>query len=166
MWRNSEDRQMTDIRFIAMPTGEARRFQAGGPDAYGIAPERRMSDGDGVPCRHCLQDVAKGEAYLTLAYRPFPELQPYAETGPIFLHAEPCERAEDRSETPAMLMKRAHHLIKGYGRDDRIVYSTGKVVAASDFASAAAEILEREDVAYVHVRSALNNCYTCRVERA
>jgi hypothetical protein len=65
-----------------------------------------------------------------------------------------------------MLMKRAHHLIKGYGRDDRIVYSTGKVVAASDLASAAAEILERGDVVYVHVRSALNNCYTCRVERA
>lgn len=157
---------MTDIRFIAMPTEEARRFQAGGLDAHGMAAERRISDGDGVPCRHCLVDVAKGEAYLILAYRPFPQLQPYAETGPIFLHAAACERAADRRDAPAMLMKRAHHLIKGYGADDRIVYGTGKIVTSTDLAPAAAEILGRDDVAYVHVRSALNNCYTCRVERA
>ena len=157
---------MTDIRFVAMPTDAARGFQAGAPDAYGMAPERRISDGDGVPCRHCLEDVAKGEAYLILAYRPFPELQPYAETGPVFLHAGPCDRAADQRKTPAMLMQRAAHLIKGYGRDDRIVYGTGQIVAAPELASAAAEILERQDVAYVHVRSALNNCYTCRIERA
>jgi hypothetical protein len=157
---------MTAIRFIAMPTDAARGFQAGAPDAYGMTPERRISDGDGVPCRHCLKDVAKREAYLILAYRPFPELQPYAETGPIFLHAGPCERAPDQHDIPAMLRKRAAHLIKGYGRDDRIVYGTGQVVASSDLASALAEIFEREDVTYVHVRSALNNCYTCRVERA
>jgi len=157
---------MTDIRFIAMPTDEARAFQAGGPDAHGMAPERHISDGDGIPCRHCLDDVAKGEAYLIFAYRPFPALQPYAETGPIFLHAAACERAADRHDTPAMLMKRAQHLIKGYGRDDRIVYGTGKIVAPADLASAAIEILGRGDVAYAHVRSALNNCYSCRVERA
>ncbi len=157
---------MTDIRFIAMPTEEARRFQAGGPDAHGMVAERRISDGDGVPCRHCLLDVAKDEAYLILAYRPFPALQPYAETGPIFLHAAACERTADQHDTPAMLMKRAAHLIKGYGPDDRIVYGTGKVVAAAELATAAAEILGRGDVAYAHVRSALNNCYTCRVERA
>jgi hypothetical protein len=46
------------------------------------------------------------------------------------------------------------------------VYGTGQIVAAPGLASAAAEILERDDVAYVHVRSALNNCYTCRIERA
>lgn len=157
---------MTDIRFIAMPTDQARAYQAGAPDAHGMAPERRISGGDGVPCRHCLDDVAKGEPYLILAYRPFPELQPYAETGPIFLHAAPCERAADGHGVPAMLIRRAHQLIKGYGRDDRIVYGTGKIVASPDLASAAEEILGRADVAYVHVRSALNNCYTCRVERA
>ncbi|MDO8354622.1 MAG: DUF1203 domain-containing protein [Aestuariivirga sp.] len=30
----------------------------------------------------------------------------------------------------------------------------------------AANILKRDDVAYVHVRSSVNNCYTCRIERA
>jgi hypothetical protein len=157
---------MHPIVFRAMPSDEARHLQNGGADAYGAAPERLVSDGNGVPCRHCLQDVAKGEDYLILAYRPFPALQPYAETGPIFLHAEACERAPGQNETPAMLMRREAHLIKGYGHDDRIVYGTGKIVRSAELANEAAKILQRDDVAYVHARSALNNCYTCRVDRS
>ncbi len=157
---------MSDIIFKAMPTAEARHFQSGGTDAHDQMPERRVSDGDGVPCRHCLTDVAAGEDYLILAYRPFPAPQPYAETGPIFLHAGPCSRAAEGNETPAMLKRRKAHLIKGYGADDRIVYGTGQIVESANLASAAAQILARSDTAYVHVRSAVNNCYTCRIERA
>ena len=156
---------MTTLRFIAMSTAEARRFQASGADAYGFTPEHRTSDGDGVPCRHCLQDVAAGEDYLVLAYRPFPMLQPYAETGPIFLHAEACERAADANVIPSMLARRKAHLIKGYSSDDRIVYGTGQVVASAELEAEAAKILALTEVSYVHVRSAQNNCYTCRIER-
>ena len=157
---------MTTLRFVAMPTADARHFQSGGADAYGLSPERRTSDGDGVPCRHCLKDVAEGEDYLVLAYRPFPALQPYAETGPIFLHATPCARADDSSATPPMLARRKEHLVKGYSSGNRIVYGTGKIVASAELDIAAAEILKRDDVAYVHVRSSVNNCFTCRIERA
>ena len=157
---------MIAIVFRAMPAAEARHFQTGGLDAYDLKPEVKISDGDGVPCRHCLRDVAKGEAYLILAYRPFSALQPYAETGPIFLHAEPCERAAESSDVPAMLAKRKAHLIKGYGADHRIVYGTGQVVSSDRLGDEARLILEREDVAYVHVRSSVNNCYTCRIDRA
>ena len=154
------------ITYLAMPTAEARKYQAGALDAYGLKPERRISDGDGVPCRHCLEDVGAGEEYLVLAYRPFAALQPYAETGPIFLHAKECMRAEDAHETPPMLAKRATHLIKGYSSDDRIVYGTGKIVPSAALDAEAANILKRDDVAYVHVRSSVNNCYTCRIERS
>lgn len=157
---------MPTLRFIAMSTSEVRHFQSGGADAYDLKPERRTSDGDGVPCRHCLRDVAAGEDYLVLAYRPFPALQPYAETGPIFLHAEACGRAADASAIPPMLAKRKAHLIKGYGADDRIVYGTGQIVASNELKDEASKVLQRPDVAYVHVRSSVNNCYTCRIDRA
>ena len=97
--------------------------------------------------------------------RPFPTLQPYAETGPIFLHAEPCARAADASAIPPMLARRKAHLIKGYDGDDRIVYSTGQVVASGELEAEAVKIFERPEVAYVHVRSAVNNCFTCRIDR-
>ncbi len=44
---------MPPIQFVSMPTGEALAFRAGATDANGQAPERHVSDGDGVPCRHC-----------------------------------------------------------------------------------------------------------------
>jgi hypothetical protein len=153
------------ITYLAMPTAEARAFQSGAPDANGLPPERHVSDGDGIPCRHCLQNVSAGEDYLVLAYRPFPALQPYAETGPVFLHAAPCARADEAHTAPPQLARRAAHLIKGYGGNDRIVYGSGKIVPSGDLDAEAAAILKRDDVAYVHVRSSVNNCYTCRIER-
>jgi hypothetical protein len=153
------------ILFTALPTNDVRALQHGGPDAYGFTPERKVSDGDGVPCRHCLRDVAAGEEYLVLAYRPFPALQPYAETGPIFLHASECERAKEGASLPEMLTSR-DYIVRGYGADDRIVYGTGAVVPTGEVAARAEALFERDDVAYLHMRSARNNCYQVRIERA
>lgn len=156
---------MSPVKFVAMPTDIARAYQSGEPDAYGLAPERRVSDGGSVPCRHCLRDVAAGEEYLVLAYRPFPEPQPYAETGPIFLHAAHCQRHPEAGETPVLFARSERLLIRGYGEDDRILYGTGQVVATAEVADTAASLLDRDEVAYVHLRSASNNCYQCRIER-
>jgi hypothetical protein len=154
------------IRYVALPTDRVRALQAGGTDAYGLTPERHVSDGDGVPCRHCLRNVEAGADYLILAYRPFPELQPYAETGPIFLHAEPCERAAEAGDMPEMYQATADHIVRGYGHDDRIVYGTGAVVPTHLIGERAEALLQRPDVVYLHMRSARNNCYACRIERA
>ena len=153
------------IRFKALPTESVRALQRGAPDAYGFVPERKVSDGDGVPCRHCLKEVAAGEEYLVLAYRPFPALQPYAETGPIFLHARECERAEEGEALPDMLTSR-DYIVRGYGPDDRIVYGSGAVVPTEDVIARAEALLERSDIAYLHMRSARNNCYQCRIDRS
>ena len=157
---------MALIRFVAMPTEQARAYQRGASDAYGNPPERRVSDGSGIPCRHCLRHVAAGEGYLTFAYRPFPTLQPYAETGPVFLHAAECERAPEGDVLSPMFRATPDYILRGYSADDRIVYGTGGVVATHKICGRAHEIFEREDVAYVHMRSARNNCYQLRIERA
>ena len=157
---------MTRIRFEAMATDVARGYQSGGLDAYGQSPERRTADGRfRVPCRHCLSDVAPGEDYLVLAYRPFTTLQPYTETGPIFLHATACERHPAAEHTPELLRKSSEMIVRGYSADERIVYGTGAVVATDRIAETAAALLARDDVAFVHVRSASNNCFQCRIDR-
>ncbi|MBR0555841.1 DUF1203 domain-containing protein [Ciceribacter sp. L1K23] len=156
---------MSDILFQALPTEMVAAYRAGGPDAYGMPPERRVSDGDGIPCRHCLGFVAAGEDYLVLAHRPFPAPQPYAETGPIFLHAGDCHRYEASEILPPML-ESPDYIVRGYDRDDRIVYGTGAVTPTERITQRATELMARDDIAYVHVRSARNNCYQCRIERA
>lgn len=153
------------IQFKALPTEPVRALQRGGPDAYGHTPELKISDGDGMPCRHCLKNIAAGQGYLVLAYRPFPKPQPYAETGPIFLHAEECERATEDEALPEIL-ESPDYIVRGYDRDDRIVYGSGGVIPTRAIAERAEMLLERSDIAYAHVRSARNNCYQCRIERA
>lgn len=153
----------SQIRFLPMPGDQAAAYRAGAPDAYGLAPELRVSPG-GYPCRHCLTDIAEGDTYLTLAYRPFPTLQPYAETGPIFLHAEACPRYEATEVLPPMLGS-PDYIVRGYGHDDRIVYGSGGVVATQAIMERAQELLADPTIAYLHVRSARNNCYQCRVQR-
>ena len=157
---------MTTIAFAAIPTIDAEALRGGAPDAYGLFAERRITQESGYPCRHCLDFIGEGEPYLTLAYRPFPALQPYAETGPIFLHAEPCARYQAREVLPPVLTRSPDFILRGYGHDDRIVYGTGAVTLKEMVEDRARALLEKPEIAYVHVRSARNNCYQCRIDRA
>lgn len=152
------------LSYEALPTEIARHYQHGGADANGQSPERALSDGAGVPCRHCMKIVPAGQEYLILSHRPFPAPQPYAEQGPIFLCAQECERG-DTAAFPAFLLSDSY-ILRGYSDTDRIVYGTGAVIATTDIPDAAETLLARQDVAYLHVRSAQNNCYHLRIEKA
>ena len=153
------------IRFLPVPTAFARRVQGGGPDDHGQPAEAAVSDGTGVPCRHCLWMVPAGAAYLICAHRPFGAVQPYAEIGPIFLCADPCTAATPDDALPAILAS-PNYTMRGYGADERIVYGTGGVVARDSIAARAAHLLDRSAVTFVHVRSASNTCFQVRIERA
>lgn len=153
------------LRFIALDSDLARAWRGGAPDANGQPPERQVSDGGGNPCRHCLDDIAEGAPMLVLAHRPFPAPQPYAELGPIFLHAEDCPRYAETAAVPAMFLRREAILLRGYGADDRIVYGTGRVIPTGEIAPLARHLFQRPEIAYIHLRSASNNCYQCRIER-
>ncbi|QLQ18217.1 MAG: DUF1203 domain-containing protein [Exiguobacterium profundum] len=150
------------IRYVPLPTDAVRAVQAGGADAYGLVPERRISDG-GNPCRHCLKMIPEGAEMLVLAWRPFPALQPYAETGPIFLCADAC--AAGGGEAVPEILASPDYILRGYGADDRIVYGTGAVVPVARMREEAEARFGDGRVAYLHVRSARNNCYQLRIDR-
>ena len=149
------------MRFVAMPTKIVRAYQRGGPDANGQVPERKLSDDGGNPCRHCLRMIPDGAGMLVLAHRPFPAPQPYAEVGPIFLCAEECEAGG--GEAVPEILASPDYIVRGYGPDDRIVYGTGAVVPTGRIMAEAKARLSDRRVAYVHVRSARNNCFQVRI---
>ncbi len=156
---------MTALRFVALDSDLVKTWRRGAADANGQTPERQFSDGGGNPCRHCLDDIAEGAPFLVLAHRPFPGPQPYAEVGPIFVHAEDCPRYGETGRAPEMFARREAIMIRGYGSDDRIVYGSGKVIPTEDIEAAARQIFEDPKIAYLHLRSASNNCFQCRIER-
>jgi hypothetical protein len=152
------------MRYVAIPTEIARHYQAGGLDANGQVPEHVVLDTDSGPCRHCLKMIPKGAGMLILAHRPFPAPQPYAELGPIFLCADLCERGGGGDARPEALAS-PDYIVRGYSAHDRIVYGTGGVIATEAIPARAEELFRDSDVAYLHVRSARNNCFQCRIER-
>ncbi|MEO8531078.1 MAG: DUF1203 domain-containing protein, partial [Deltaproteobacteria bacterium] len=95
------------------------QIRAGGPDANGQPAEHAISDGVRTPCRSCLNDVPNGKGMLILAARPFPDLQPYAELGPIFLCEDHCTPWSGDG-LPLILQTSPDYLMKGYRADNRI----------------------------------------------
>ncbi len=139
-------------------------WRNGGMDANGQPPERAISDGEGNPCRHCLRDIKAGVEMLILAARPFEALNPYAETGPVFLCAH-CEPYLDILQMPPVLEFRKQHLLKGYSALGRIVTGTGEIVQTPEIDAYLNRVFGNPDVAYVHVRSDTNNCFTLRIDQ-
>lgn len=154
------------IKFVALDTEIVRALQRGGTDANDQVPQRAISGGGAIPCRHCLSPVGKAEEYLILAHRPFPRVQPYAESGPIFLHARECERAADSQLAAPMFQNGRAYILRGYNDNDWINYDAAEVVTPDRIEQTARRLLDRNDVAYVHMRSSQMNCYQCRIERA
>ena len=156
------------INFVSLDTKEVRNLQNGGLDANGQVPEKVFSDGVGNPCRHCLENIDKNEKMLVLAHRPFTTVQPYAEQGPIFLHAKECAAYVKSAEVenPAVLKTSSDYLLRGYDENERIVYGTGCITPNEKITSKAEALFGNEKVKFIHVRSASNNCFQARIERS
>lgn len=151
------------LRVQGIPTDEVNRLRGGGADANGQPALVRVAEGLANPCRHCIGLIADGDEKLVLAYRPFDALQPYAETGPIFLHRDACERY-DSDALPAWFDFLEPAIVRGYGEDDWIRYDTGHVVPGPQLTATCRAILADPTIAYVHIRSKYN-CFQCRVDR-
>ena len=145
-------------------TDEVDRIRRGEADANGQPALTRIAEGPANPCRHCLGLIPEGDEKLVLSYRPFAELQPYAEAGPIFLHKSPCPRYESE-ELPGWFDYLDPGVVRGYGNDHWIRYDTGDVVRGADLGAACRRILGDGTIAYVHIRSKYG-CFQCRVDRA
>ena len=155
---------MPDIQFVPIDSETVAALRRGGGDAYGNPAEHAVSDGQGNPCRHCLQNIPAGAGMLILAHRPFDTLQPYAETGPVFLCADACA-AWSGDGVPPILQSSPDYLVKGYTKDACIRYGTGRIVAADAIGDYARDLLGKTDIAFVDVRSARNNCFQLRIRR-
>jgi len=156
---------MAKLYYTPLPTKKVRALQRGGLDAYGLIVERQISDGSGIPCRHCLANIVNDDEYLILSYSPFTTRQPYAEQGPIFLHAKECAPYKTTKILPAMYKPAGILLLRGYNEDERIVYGTGQIAKNKDIATIAADIFRNPDVAFIHARSASNNCFQFKIEK-
>jgi hypothetical protein len=132
--------------------------------AWQGAADHRVVTADsprGYPCRHCLRWAQPGERMILFPFAAIPSGRPYSESGPIFVHAEACERYAATDEFPPEFRK---------GRVLRAYNSVHDIIAAEVANGAGPEavierFLQKPETAFVHVRSVSHGCFTMEIER-
>jgi hypothetical protein len=154
---------MNCLRMIAIPTkiAELVRTTMKAP-GYGHPAHREIAGGYG-PCRHCLRTFRVGsEERILFTYDPFHELAQYPLPGPIFVHAEACERYGEVREFPEEL--RTHPLtLVAYG--EHRAFLRKEYVTDGRIELVAESLLGGPEARYVHVRDTVAGCYDLRIER-
>jgi hypothetical protein len=150
------------FRIIPLPTEvaeRARRAAVAGAADHAIV----IADSPtGYPCRHCLCFAKPGERVILFPYAAIPPGYPYSETGPIFVHAEPCERYSATREYPGEL--RRGRVFRAYNASYDMI--DAEVANENEPEAIVEELMQNPKTAFVDARSVTHGCYTFRIERA
>jgi hypothetical protein len=117
---------------------------------------------NGFPCRHCLRWAKVDERMILFPYAAIPAGHPYSETGPIFVHAEPCERYAATREFPADF--RQGRVMRAYNSKFDMIDAV--VVNRSEPETVIEKLFQNPETAFVDARSVTRGCYTFRIQRA
>jgi hypothetical protein len=134
-----------------------RKAEAGAPDHVFVTADSLR----GFPCRHCLRWARKGERMILFPFAAIPAGRPYSETGPIFVHAGPCERYAATHEYPAEFQE--GRVLRAYDSEHAMI--AAEVVNGEGIEAVIERFLQQPETAFVHVRSVSRGCYTMEVER-
>jgi len=140
-------------------TAEAARAAAaaGAPDHAVVTADSPQ----GYPCRHCLRWAQPGERMILFPFAAIPPGRPYSESGPIFVHADSCERYSSTEEFPAAF--RSGRVLRAYNSEHDII--AAEVANGAGPEAVIERFLQKPETAFVHVRSVSHGCYTMEIER-
>jgi hypothetical protein len=150
------------FRIVPLPTEvaeEARRAARSGVADHAII---KADSPTGYPCRHCLRWAKPGEQVVLFPYASIPPGHPYSETGPIFVHAEPCERYRASAEYPADF--RNGRAFRAYDADYNMV--DAEVANGSEAEAIIEKLFQNPKTEFVDARSVSRGCFTFRIQRA
>lgn len=155
---------MSGFRVIAMSEQVADAARAtGASPGYGHPVHADSGDGP-WPCRVCLKrEHPPGERRLLFTYDAFHGLEPLPLPGPVYVHAERCQRFEGDDRFPEDLRK-VPLTLNAYGAGRKLLAQ--QYVEDGAVEPVIAALLARAEVAYLHLRHTRAGCYLARIERA
>lgn len=154
---------MTTFTISAIAADDLDRIRAQGVDDFGNAlTVQTVADDGGVPLRCCLREGRPGEHVALIAHRPFTTTGPYAEVGPVFVHADPCD-GWSGAGYPAGFQHRSQ-LLRAYDAAGRQVANVIAPPGGSE--PVIDDLLSRADVDVVHSRNVLAGCWMFSARRS
>ena len=152
----------SSFHIVPLPTeiaDAARRAVNGGTADHALIT---VDSPGSSPCRHCLRWAQPGERVILFPYAAIPPGHPYSETGPIFVHADGCQRYTATNEYPADF--RNGRVFRAYDSNHNII--DAQVADGSEPEVVIESLLRNPDAVFVDVRSVTRGCFTFRVKRA
>lgn len=151
------------FRFEPIRAATLDEIRAAGVDEAGNRLTVQTETAGGAPLRCCLRETVPGERVLLIAYTPPGGRGAYAERGPVFIHAEPCDGYRTLDRYPPGLSHR-QQTVRAYDRDGRI--ADGVLVEDGEHAlPVIGELLARPEVTLVQLRNVGYGCYNFAVRR-
>ncbi len=149
------------FRFEPIRAATLDGIRAAGMDEAGNQLTVQTDTGGGSPLRCCLRETMPGERVLLIAYTPPGGRGGYAERGPVFIHAEPCDGYRTPDRYPPALNHR-QQVVRAYNREGRI--ADGVLVEDGEHAIAVIrDLLARPEVTLVQLRNVGYGCYNFAV---
>lgn len=149
----------------AIPAETLDRIRDDGHDDFGNKLEVVVDEDGGAPLRCCLRPAARGARMNLIAYRPFTRPGPYAEVGPVFVHADACAGYTDTGSYPQDYRDWPTMVFRPYRYDGRIAYDA---IAMGDGVSAEqviADIFADRTVEFIHTRNVYAGCFMFAITR-
>ena len=141
-------------------------------DDAGRTPQPFVDRDGGSPLRCCNRLSRPGEQIVLASYSPLhrwavanaKDPGPYDETGPVFLHAEPCAGSSDGGFPEDY--RGLPRVLRPYDADGRIL--DGQVIEEGDLQPEGAidQVFSDPAVAFIHARALLAGCFTFAIDRA
>ena len=153
---------MQPVRIVAIPTEVAESVQATMRDpVYGL-PAHKEAVTESAPCRHCLRLINPGTEAILFTYNRFAGVESLPQPGPVFIHAQTCDRYQETAGFPDEL-RASPRTLEGYAEGRQLL--AREYVNDGRMETAIAQMFDRSDVGYILVNSTTAGCYTFRIER-
>ena len=156
---------MTSTKQLVVSAIDPARLAAirdGGVDDGGNAVVAFAAEG-WEPLRCCLTIADPSHSIALIAYTPLTTRSPWTETGPVFVCAQECGGYRTPNELPERL-RTGPKILRTYRADGTLDYDhITQVPEGVDIGDELVRLLDQPDVAIVHVRAVLAQCFAYSV---
>jgi hypothetical protein len=154
---------MDTMRIVAMPTETANTVRSTlKAPVYGFPAHVEIA-GDAAPCRHCLKTFVPGkDRRILFTYDRFAGIESLPQPGPVYIHADNCERYATENIFPEEL-RNGPRTLEAYAHGRKLIAT--EYIADGKYEDSIEKMFANHDTSYIQVNSTTAGCFTFRIER-
>jgi Protein of unknown function (DUF1203) len=159
------------FRVRAIPSSTLAEIRLAGHDRFGNELRPIVDADGGSPLRCCLRPSTPGETLYLIAHRPFARPGPYAEAGPVFVHAGACPGYRENDAYPAGYRDWPPMVFRPYRHDaelncDAIAYDAIQIGGGDTAETLIRRIFADPTITFIHTRNVHAGCFMFSITRA